>query len=156
MTTLGMPTFASVSIRPASRAGGYESRLKRTRSGWSSTAFSTLKRAGLRAAEDRDLGQARELLLILDVAVIVGGAEIVAPADDPLERVVSVQRGDDVHLAAFGQDHALDRGLDGDGPADDVGDGGGALGRGASSGRHGLEDGRERQGKEQDRASICP
>ena len=42
MMTLGMLTFARVSISPESRAGAYESRLKMTTSGWRSTAFSTL------------------------------------------------------------------------------------------------------------------
>ena len=93
-----------------------------------------------RLGEVGRLGEFRDVGV---VAVEVGGPEVLAPADDLLERVAAGDRGDAVEHAAFAEDHALDRGVEGDGAAGDVGDGEG-LRQGRPGERGGKGEGRQR------------
>ena len=77
--------------------------------------------AFLHAAEGRQLGDLRIAREIGLVVFGIGLAEIVAPADDALERLVLVERGDEIHLPALAEDDLAHRRLDLDLAADDVG-----------------------------------
>ena len=65
--------------------------------------------AVFKAAEGGDLGDAGKFAQVGVVGVRVGLDQVLAPADDALDRVLRIQRGDQIQLSAFAEDDAPDR-----------------------------------------------
>ena len=83
-----------------------------TTSGFSDDGLLDIERAVLHAAECRQLGHLRIFGEIGVIAFRVGLRQVVAPADDALERRIPVQRGDEIDLPAFAENDVLDRDAD--------------------------------------------
>ena len=80
--------------------------------------------AVFKTAEGGDLGDGGKLAQVSVIGVWVGLDQVLAPANDPFNRVLRVQRRHQVQLAALAKNHPLHRQLDLDLAPKQIGDGG--------------------------------